>query len=42
MTRRIMTVAAVARGDTLMTALLDLWVVRNRPGLDLGCVYPER
>lgn len=33
---------AITRGDTMMMALLKLWAVRNRPGLELALVYNDR
>ena len=33
---------AITRPDTLAMELLDLWAIRNKPGLDLGLIWPER
>ena len=33
---------AITRPDTLAMALLDLWAAANRPGRNLGMVWPDR
>ncbi|MBC8871393.1 MAG: hypothetical protein H8E44_18360 [Planctomycetes bacterium] len=33
---------AITRPDTLAMELLDLWAMRNKPGLELGLIWPER
>jgi len=33
---------AITRPDTLAMELLDLWALRNKPGLELGLIWPER
>ena len=33
---------AITRADTMMMALLKLWQVKSRPGLDLGLKYSDR
>jgi len=33
---------AITRADTLMMELLELWTLRNKPGLDLELIWSER
>jgi hypothetical protein len=33
---------AITRADTLAMALLDLWAIHNKPGIDLGLIWSDR
>jgi len=33
---------AITRGDTMMMGLLKLWLIRNKPDLEVDLVYTDR